>query len=341
MAHADSVNELTPIGERVFDEMKLIMDDTEGRWGELTSYGKKQHREIAHRMVERFPEVFSGDARVKCVSTIVPRCIASMGVAMMEMKQMNPKLRITMEASQRYQGYMNHQDRKLRRGYMTPEAQKAYDAYIAPRMGNSRLMELIFKNPDIVKEIVNEEDFNYYLMKMGLFQQNTHLYQNTYVQDLFQTDELYRMWEIDNALWYIQHGACKLNGGKQPTSQIHLLRQLIADADSCIRLDKPGAQLRYGHETVLLPLVCLIGINGYDLATDNLDELEEKGWWCSSVFPMGANLQFIFYRSSPRDKDVLLKVLLNEQEARLPIATDCAPYYHWSDFRDYCLEKLK
>ena len=341
MAHADSVNELTPVGERVLDEMKLIMADTEGRWGELTSYGRKQHREIARRMVERFPEVFSGDARVSCVSTVVPRCIASMGVAMMQMKQMNPALRITMVASQRNQWYMNHQDRKLRRGYMTPEAQQAYDAYTASRMSNSRLMELIFKNPDIVKEIVDEEFFNYYLMKMGLFQQNTHLYQNTYLQDLFQVDELYRMWQIDNALWYIQHGACKLNGGKQPTSQRFLLRQLIADADSCIRLDKPGAQLRYGHETVLLPLVCLIGINGYDLETDNLDELEAKGWWCSSVFPMGANLQFIFYRSSPRDKDVLLKVLLNEQEATLPISTDCAPYYHWSDFRQYCLQKLE
>ena len=341
MAHADSVNELTPVGERVLDEMKLIMADTEGRWGELTSYGRKQHREIARRMVERFPEVFSGDARVSCVSTVVPRCIASMGVAMMQMKQMNPALRITMVASQRNQWYMNHQDRKLRRGYMTPEAQQAYDAYTASRMGNSRLMELIFKNPDIVKEIVDEEFFNYYLMKMGLFQQNTHLYQNTYLQDLFQVDELYRMWQIDNALWYIQHGACKLNGGKQPTSQRFLLRQLIADADSCIRLDKPGAQLRYGHETVLLPLVCLIGINGYDLETDNLDELEAKGWWCSSVFPMGANLQFIFYRSSPRDKDVLLKVLLNEQEATLPISTDCAPYYHWADFRQYCLQKLE
>ena len=341
MAHADSVNELTPVGERVLDEMKLIMADTEGRWGELTSYGRKQHREIARRMVERFPEVFSGDARVSCVSTVVPRCIASMGVAMMQMKQMNPALRITMVASQRNQWYMNHQDRKLRRGYMTPEAQQAYDAYTASRMSNSRLMELIFKNPDIVKEIVDEEFFNYYLMKMGLFQQNTHLYQNTYLQDLFQVDELYRMWQIDNALWYIQHGACKLNGGKQPTSQRFLLRQLIADADSCIRLDKPGAQLRYGHETVLLPLVCLIGINGYDLETDNLDELEAKGWWCSSVFPMGANLQFIFYRSSPRDKDVLLKVLLNEQEATLPIATDCAPYYHWTDFRNYCLQKLE
>ena len=149
------------------------------------------------------------------------------------------------------------------------------------------------------------------------------------------------MWQIDNVYWYIQHGACKLNGEKQPTSQRFLLRRLIADADSCISLEKPGAQLRFGHETVLLPLVCLIGINGFDLATDNLDELEEKGWWCSSVFPMGANLQFIFYRSSPKDKDVLVKVLLNEQEATLPIATDCAPYYHWADVRNFCLGKLE
>ena len=341
IVHADSVNELTPTGERVLEEMQHIMNETEGRWGELTGYGKDQHRGIARRMIEHFPEVFSGDARVSCISTIVPRCIESMGVAMTQMKQLNPQLRITMEASQRNQWYMNHQDRKLRRGYMTPEAKKAYDAYISTRMGNSRLMELIFKNPDIVKEIVDDEEFNYYLMKMGLFQQNTPLWRNTYLQDLFLTDELYNMWQVDNVLWYIQHGACKLNGGKQPTSQKNLLRHLIADADSCIRLEKPGAQLRFGHETVLLPLVCLMGINGYDLATDNLDELEAKGWWCSSVFPMAANLQFIFYRSSPRDKDVLMKVLLNEQEATLPIATDCAPYYHWTDVRQYCLGILQ
>ena len=339
MAHADSVDELTPTGDRVLDEMTLVMNDTEGRWGELTGYGKQQVQAIGHRMVERFPEVLGGDAIVQAKSTIVPRCIESMGSCMTEMKQVNPRLRITMESSQRNQWYMNHQDKKLRK-YMTPEAQKAFDAYISNRRDNSRLMELIFKNPDIVKEIVNEEDFNYYLMKMGLFQQNTHLRRNTYLQDLFETDDLYRMWQIDNALWYIQHGACKLNGGRQPYSQRFLLRQLIADADSCIRLDKPGAQLRFGHETVLLPLVCLIGINGYDLETDNLEELEARGWWCSNVFPMGSNLQFIFYRSSPRDRDVLFKVLLNEQEATLPIPTDNAPYYRWSDFRQYCLDKL-
>ena len=340
MLHADSVDELTQTGQRVLDEIQIIMADTEDRWGELTTYGKEQHRKIGRRLGERFPEIFCPGARVKAISTTVPRCIESMGTAITEMLQVEPNLQFSMEASKRTMHYMNHQDNRFRK-YMTPEAQKAYDDYTASRMGNSRLMELIFKNPDIVKEIVDEEHFNYYLMKMGLFQLNTHLSQNTYLRDLFLIDELYLMWQIDNALWYIQHGACKLNGSRQPYSQQWLLRQLIADADSCLQLKQPGAQLRYGHETVLLPLVCLLGINGYDLETDNLDELEEKGWWCSSVFPMGSNVQFVFYRSNPKDKDVLLKVLLNEQEATLPIPTDSAPYYHWTDFRRYCLEKLE
>ena len=340
VALADSLNELTPTGQRVYQEMKLVMQDTEGRWGELTGYGRKQHRNIARRMARNFPEVFHPGARVQAYSTVVPRCIESMGTALIELLQEEPTLQVSQESSQRNQWFMNYQDRELRRQQMTPQIRKVYNEYITKYMGNTRLMELIFKNPDIVEEVVDEGQFNYYLMKMGLFQLNTHLYRNTYLLDIFQTDELYRMWQIDNALWYLQQGACKLNGGRQPYSQRHLLRRIIADADSCIRLADPGAQLRYGHETVLLPLVCLIGINGYDLETDDFSQLEAKGWWCSSVFPMGSNLQFIFYRSGLDDSDVLFKVLLNEEEARLPIHTDCAPYYHWNDFRTYCLDKL-
>ena len=340
MLQADSLDELTPVGRKVLHEMNLIMQDTENRWGELTGYGKKQLQQIGRRIAERFPEVLCPGARVSAVSTTVPRCIESMGSCMLEMLQVCPQLQITMQSSQRNQWYMNHQDRQLRRNYMTPEARKAYDAYTAHRLGNTRLMELIFKNPDIVKEVVDEDQFGYYLMKMGLFQLNTDYNQNTNLMSLFHTDDLYLMWQIDNALWYIQHGACKLNGGRQPYSQRNLLRQMIADADSCIRLDQPGAQFRFGHETVLLPLVCLIGVNGFDLETDNLDELEEKGWWCSSVFPMGCNLQFVFYRSDPKDQDVLFKVLLNEVEGTLPLQPVSGPYYRWSDFREYCLNKL-
>jgi hypothetical protein len=177
-------------------------------------------------------------------------------------------------------------------------------------------------------------------MKMGLFLQNTHPEMVLYLNELFTTQDLYNMWQIDNVLWYLQYGFCPLNGGDYPYSQRHLLRKIIAEADSCIRLRQPGAQLRFGHDTVLLPLVCLLGINGYDLRTSDLDEIEKHGWWSSSVFPMAGNVQFVFYRRNIKDKDVLFKVLLNEREARLPIRTDCAPYYHWKDFRRYCLNKI-
>ena len=340
MLHADSLDELTPTGHRVLQEMNSIMRNTEDRWGELTGIGKREIENIGRRMAERFPEVLCPGANVKAISTIVPRCIESMGSFTMKMLQVCPQLNITLQASERTQWYMNHQDRKMRRNYLTPEAKKTLDAYTATRMGNTRLMELVFKNPDIVKEFINEEDLSYYLMKMVLFQNNISYNSNKNLMDLFDAEDLYLMWQVDNVYWYLQHGACKLNGGNRPYSQRYLLRQLIADADSCLRLERPGAQLRFGHETVLLPLVCLIGVNGYNLATDNLEELEEKGWWSSSVFPMGSNLQFIFYRSGIKDNDVLFKVLLNEEEATLPLQTDVAPYYHWNDFRQYCLDIL-
>lgn len=144
----------------------------------------------------------------------------------------------------------------------------------------------------------------------------------------------------DKKPFYINHYGCPGSYYRETNALYEEPYTVFAKADSCIRLDKPGAQLRFGHETVLLPLVCLMGINGYDLATDNLDELEAKGWWCSSVFPMGCNLQFVFYRSNPKDQDVLFKVLLNEAEATLPIKPVTGPYYRWADFRQFCFDKL-
>jgi hypothetical protein len=56
---------------------------------------------------------------------------------------------------------------------------------------------------------------------------------------------------------------------------------------------------------------------------------------------MAANIQFVFYRRDKNDTDVLLKVLLNENEATLPIPTDMAPYYHYRDFREFYIKKLE
>ena len=47
---------------------------------------------------------------------------------------------------------------------------------------------------------------------------------------------------------------------------------------------------------------------------------------------MAANIQFVFYRNA--SGNVLVKVLLNEEEASLPLKT-AGPYYQWTDFQDY------
>ncbi len=340
MMRADSLDELTPLGKDVLKEVKTIIEDAEGQWGDLTSTGQMQLRNIGHRMVERFPEVFSGDAYVDAKSTVVLRCMLSMGTCLTEMAKMNPQLRISMRASKRDMWYMNHQDKKLRNNAMTALAKEAYETYTIKRVKNPKLMKMIFKHPRAVRKVVDEKMFNFYLIKTGLFQLDTDMYNQSFLRELFTPEDVYQLWQHENVWWYIQHGACKLNDTKQPYTQRFLLRKIIEEADSCIRLEKPGAQLRFGHETVLLPLTCLLGLNGADLEIADLERLETRGWWGSNIFPMGANIQFIFYRSDPNDKDVVFKVLLNEQEATLPIGTDMAPYYHWSDFRNIYLEKL-
>ena len=55
---------------------------------------------------------------------------------------------------------------------------------------------------------------------------------------------------------------------------------------------------------------------------------------------MAANIQFVFYRKDENDLDIIFKVLLNENEATLPIPTDIAPYYHYRDFREYYMKKI-
>ena len=81
-------------------------------------------------------------------------------------------------------------------------------------------------------------------------------------------------------------------------------------------------------------------LDGYGLHTENLDSLEAYGWANYRIAPLGGSIEMIHYRSERGDPDVLVKVLLNGHEARLPIESDCAPYYHWNDVKRYYLRKL-
>ena len=64
---------------------------------------------------------------------------------------------------------------------------------------------------------------------------------------------------------------------------------------------------------MVMPLACLLDLNGCYVQVFQVDSLEAKGWIGSRIFPMAANIQFVFDKNPKNPKaEVLVKALLNE-----------------------------
>ena len=331
---------LTPLGQELHRRVQLVAAEADGRLGELTPLGFEQQRDIARRMAQRFPDVFRGKAHVDARSTPVVRCVLSMESALQQLLRMNPRLHVSHDASYHDMYYMNLQDRKLMDNGRSGAARQAYNDYCRRLQCWQRPVVALFSDTAWISHVAGGERFVYFLFRMAGFVQGTEAGKQFSLFDFFTPDELLLNWRKENAWWFLGYGHTPLNGNQQPFLQRNLLRRIIEEADSCLQLDRPGAQLRFGHETVVLPLVCLMGLNGMDKSIGCLDSLEQQGWVNYRVLPMACNVQLVFYRKNPADKDVLVKVLLNENEATLPIESSMAPYYRWADVRDYYLRKL-
>jgi hypothetical protein len=337
---ADSLGKLTTIGKDIMRRLDVIRHDAENHWGDLTELGARQQQDIARRMFERFPELFQGHTEVDARSTGVGRCVLSMEYALMQLLRLNPQLTVHMNATHRDMSYLNLQDKELFNLRKTQKAKQAFMDFRDKNNDFSHLMRTLFNDSSYVREHIRPFDFAEQLILVAAIMQNVELGKKITLYDVFTPDEAYRIWEVGNAYWYIGWGASPATDGKMPYVQRNLLRKIIEQADSCIQLPTTSVHLRYGHETVLLPLLCLLDVNGFGLVTNDLAHLDAKGWINHKAFPMGANVQFVFYRKNDKDRDPLFKVLLNENEATLPLKSVSGPYYRWSDFRTYYLKKL-
>ena len=337
---ADSAGVLTPLGKDVLKRYEIIIQEADNRYGELTPLGAEQHRQIARRMYERFPEVFEGNVWVDAKSTVVIRCILSMTNELTELTRLNPKLRIRHDASMHDMYYMNFNDKELLKKKWNKESNDVYEKYFKEMVNYDYAFCQLFTDTSFVWRKADARKFYEKLFHTANNLQNLEARKKVTLYDLFTDEDIYNNWRVANMLWYLGYGFSQLNGGKQPYVQRNLLRKIIEEADSCIVLQNPGATLRFGHETMVMPLTVLMGLNGCDLVTDDYAHLDQKGWVNYRIFPMGANIQLVFYRRNTGNKDVLVKVLLNENEATLPIKSNTAPYYKWSEVRQYYLDKI-
>ena len=337
LERADSLGKLTPKGQEVLSDLRLLRDAAKGRDGELTPLGAEQHRQIAERMVRNFPEIFKGKTHVDAKSTVVIRCILSMENALQQLVRMNPNLEITHDASYHDMYYMNHNDTSLFKQRMPKAAREAFDNFSKRHIHPERLMNDLFNDSTYWQKEINFKQLYSTLFKQASNVQSTELRHELSLFNLFTDKELYDLWTTNNAWWYINYGPSPLNGGQQPTSQRFLLRKIVSEADSCLMLNHPSVTLRYGHDTMVMPLTCLLDLDGMGVQVADLEQVTMKGWNNYRIFPMACNLQFVYYRK-PGSDDILVKILRNENEAKLPIATDVYPYYHWKDVRAYCLK---
>ena len=104
------------------------------------------------------------------------------------------------------------------------------------------------------------------------------------------------------------------------------MKNIIESADHAIRKGTPCATLRFGHDTNLIRLLALMQVEGCSNQETDPDRYY-LAWQDFRISPMGANLQLIFFKNG--QGEVIVKLLHNENEVKLPIDSPIAPYYQW------------
>ena len=339
-AKADSLGKLTPLGKDVFRRIRLLCEDAKGRYGELTEKGAQQSRALVKQMVERFPDMFTAKGYYSVRSVVENRCILTMQEGLLQLSAMQQPLTARSRVSFQEKPFMDPEDKLLTSQRLDSLTRVRYERFRLLNSDDGRLMGSLFNDQNYVITNIDANDLGRQLYILAGDVQHTDIAGVVTLYDIFTPQELHRQWRRQNAWHYINYGGCTLNGGYQAYLQRGLLRNMMHMGDSVMKRYNPLMHLRYTHANVVMSLACLMDLDGYGLHTANLDSLEAYGWANYRIAPLGGSIEMIHYRSERGDPDVLVKVLLNGHEARLPIETDCAPYYHWSDVKRYYLRKL-
>lgn len=340
LAKADSLGKLTKLGKDVLRRIKMLYKDAEGRYGELTTEGAKQTRSLMKQMVERFPDMFTPKGYYSVRSIVLNRCIMTMEEALLQLSSMQQPLVARSKASLEELKFMDGIDKELASQRIDSLTRISYDHFTALNSNDGRLMTSLFNDQGYVLSNIDAGKLSKQLYILASDIQHIDIAGLVTLWDIFTPEEIYRHWRKQNAWHYINYGGYTLNGGYQAYMQRAVLRNMIHMGDSVLKRYNPLMHLRYTNSQVVMSLACLMDLDGYGLHTDNLDSLEHYGWVNYRIAPLGGSIEMIHYRSDRNDPDVLVKVLLNGKEAKLPIETDCAPYYHWQDVKTYYLRKL-
>ena len=141
--HFEDESNLTPLGLQVKGMLQRVWENAKGNGGKLSKLGALQHQGIAHRMFERYPQIFAAGNAVKARSSVVDRCARSMQAFTSELHTLQPGLNLDVKTDSADMAWI---------AYVSPEIKALENrthvqAHVSPR----RFLLQLFKDvaPDV------------------------------------------------------------------------------------------------------------------------------------------------------------------------------------------------
>lgn len=342
LAQAAKDGRLTPLGLDLMRRVQIIAKDAHLRAGDLSARGEREQKGIAERMAQSYPQVFDGKSghHITCIASPYVRSVISMAAFTERLKEIYPKLEITRHAS-----YHDIDITRPEKNMDTffKEARKIAKDYQCKHTDDEAFIRRLFNDYDYAVKLICKtynSDSTYGFI--GNMHDLAMIIQNfddlPELHDIFTEQERYKMWELFNIRRYLTYGPSIDYGDVRNQDGKLLLRDIVERADKVIAGEMPGevATLRFGHDSAVIPLLAILHVEGCDgrISFAEIEKLPEV--WCDSrITSMSVNVQFVFFRNNKGD--ILVKMLHSEREVRVPVKTDCFPFYRWDDFRKYCV----
>ena len=323
---------LTEYGKDVRIRVILAATDAKDRAGKLTALGARQHKAIARRMYDNYPELLSQPLEVYANASTSRRVIHSMENFCEELKDLNPNLSVSMVAREEDLCYI-----KANKSIVVPDAPMDDELYHKLKKFRKKMMSWSPQMKSMFTDVEQAQEFiDPYTFADDMYNVAADMYclpeLRLNLDDVFGEEGMIDGFRSYNAAWCLWEGL--MPGAKKSYYRIYpLLQNFLDEADAMIASSGRGVRLRFGHDSVVLPFAFVLGFPEATGATDDMENLHEY-FSIFRLIPMAANIQLVFYRKA-KSRDILVKFLMNENETSIPVRTDCYPYYHWSDVEHY------
>ena len=349
---------LSEYGNGLMTRLELFMEKAGNHIGELTDLGRQQQYRLAGEMAERYPQAFRKGAVVTAQASSSSRSILSMASFCTALARKCPSIRID-----QFQGFAETQATapNMGRNPLRIKGPGLGNPYreSPPEFMQRRFPEFtetvlgkMFRDPYAA---LGDRDVQYlmdhiYMLIGGMNSLPDGVRMD--FSDIATPETLARMWELDNYQRFCEYIV-------YTASCCSVFKDIIERADARLALldsaagklegraegraegavgRAEGADLRFGHDHVLMSLLMIADIDSFGELPENPDELGHVFQTFRS--PMAANLHFVFYRPKNGRGPILTGLSLNGQPARLSaldkelgISPDESAFYRWDDVK--------